>query len=88
MSEGPGPWWAQAEPGCVGVRASASASAGACACASVRWRAGWTSRRSPVRESSRSRWPTSRCGSDSAAYPLPHRSTLDNSREGGGGREG
>lgn len=62
--EGPGPCWGPAGQECVGVYESV--------CASVCWRAGWTSRRSPVRESSRSRWLTSRCGSDSGAYPLPH----------------
>ena len=41
--------------------------------ANVRWREGWRSLRSPVRGSSRSRWPRSRCGSDSGAYPSPHR---------------
>lgn len=62
--EGPGPCWGPAGQECVGVYESV--------CASVCWRAGWTSRRSPVRESSQSRWLTSRCGSDSGAYPLPH----------------
>lgn len=69
-SEGLGPWWGQAGQERVG--ACERARAGARAGASARWRAGWTSQRSPVRESSRSRWLTSRCGSDSGAYLLPH----------------
>lgn len=71
--EGPGPCWGLAGLDCVGVheRVCACASAGVSASESVRWRAGWRNRRSPVTESSRSRWRMSRCGSDSGVYPLP-----------------
>lgn len=62
--EGPGPWLGPAGREHGGVRERC--------CVSVRCRAGWRSRRSPVKESSRSRWLRSRCGSDSGAYPPPH----------------
>lgn len=81
VTEEPGPCWGLAEPECV----YAGESVRACARAGVRagWQEGWRSQRSPARESSQSRWLTSRCGSDSAAYPPLHLSTLhkDGNRE-------
>lgn len=69
VSEGPGPWWGPAGRECVGVHES------------VRWRAGLKSPRSPVRGSNRSRWPRSRCGSDSGAYPPPRLWTLERDKK-------
>lgn len=63
-SEGPGPCWEAVGRDCGGVRATA--------CVSAYCRAGWRSPRSPVRESNRSRWPMSRCGSDSGVYQPLH----------------
>lgn len=71
--EGPGPCWGRAKRVRVGVRERG--------CVNVRWQAGWRSRRSPVRGSSRSRWPRSRCGSDNEAYPPLHLWTLNGDTE-------
>jgi len=65
----------------VGVRARVRESVGVGVGVGVCCRAGWRSQRSPVRESSRSKWPRSRCGSDSGAYPPLHLSTLDRDGE-------
>ena len=67
--EGPGPCWGPAGQEHVGVCETW--------CVSACQQEGQRSRRSPVRESSQSRWLTSRCGSDSAAYPPPHLQTLN-----------
>lgn len=61
---GPGLCWGPAGQERVGVCATV--------CAGVHWRVGWMSPRIPVMGSSRNRWPRSRCGSDSGAYPPPH----------------
>lgn len=73
--EAPGPCSGRAGRECVdvreGVRVRVRVGVGESVRVSVCSLVGWRSRRSPVRESSRSRWLRSRCGSDSGAYPPP-----------------
>lgn len=75
VSEGPGPCWEPAEQEHVGVCESESV------CVSVCWRVDLRSPRSPVMGSSQSRWPRSRCGSYSGAYPPPRLWTLDTEKQ-------